>query len=109
VSQYDVGRDGRLSPKSPAKVATGTGGGAVGIAVPPALVPTASKQCKHGGWKRFGFKKRVRCIPFVKRNARHSCLAARRVIGRRAFRVSYGKGKHHRRSMRRCVRQEIRR
>jgi hypothetical protein len=25
-----------------------------------------------------------------------------------AFRVNYGKGKHHRRSMRRCVRQEIR-
>ncbi|MEK6327426.1 MAG: YncE family protein [Actinomycetota bacterium] len=108
VSQYDVGPGGKLSPKSPAKVATGTGGGAVGVAVSPGRVPTTKKQCKRGGWKQWGFKKRGRCIPFVKRNARHSCLAARKVIGRHAFRQKYSKGKHHRLAMRRCFRQEIR-
>ena len=109
VSQYDVGESGRLSPKSPAEVATGTtGGGAAGVAAPPALVPTAKKQCKHGGWKQWSFKKQGRCIPFVKRHARHSCRAARKVIGHHAFRKEYGKGKHHRRAMRRCIKEEIR-
>jgi len=108
VSQYDVGEAGKLSPKSPAEVATGTGGGAVGVAVSPALVPTTNKQCEHGGWKEWGFRAQGRCIPFVKRNARHSCRGARKVIGRHAFRKEYGKGKHHRRAWHRCVKQTVR-
>jgi hypothetical protein len=158
VSQYDVGPDGALSPKSPAKVAAGVraksvtvspdgesvyvinkyegtvsqydvgAGGALSpgtktsvvtpdelaelnwpedMAVSPALGPTARKQCQFGGWERFGFKRSVGCIRFVKRDARHSCRAARKVIGLHAFREKYGKGKHHRRAMRRCVKQEI--
>jgi DNA-binding beta-propeller fold protein YncE len=106
VSQFDVGPGGELSPKSPAKVATGTGGGAVGVAVTPGLVPTAKQQCKHGGWKRWGFRRQRRCVPFVKRQARQSCHAARKVVGRRAFRREYG-NKQHRRAMRRCIKEEI--
>lgn len=107
VSQYDVGESGKLSPKTPATVASGPyGGGAVGVAVTPGLVPTAKKQCKDGGWRKWGFKKRGRCIPFVKREARRSCRAARKVIGRHAFREEYG-NKHHRRAQRRCIKEEI--
>jgi hypothetical protein len=62
VSQYDVGPGGGLSPKSPATVAAGNG--PFGVAVSPA-VPTTKQQCKHGGWRQFGFKNQGRCIRFV--------------------------------------------
>jgi hypothetical protein len=34
-------------------------------------VPTTEAQCKHGGWKQFGFKSQGRCIRFVKRGSRN--------------------------------------
>jgi DNA-binding beta-propeller fold protein YncE len=108
VSQYDVGESGKLSPKNPAEVDSGTGGGAVGVAVSPGLVPTTKKQCKDGGWRQWGFREPGRCIPFVSRNARHSCFVARKVIGRHAFHKEYGKGKHHRRAWRRCIKRTVR-
>jgi hypothetical protein len=43
----------------------------------------------------------------VKRQARQYCRGERDVIGREAFREKYGRGKHHRRAMRRCVKQTI--
>ena len=61
IAQYDVGAGGRLSPKSPASV-TGNFGGAV--AVTP--VPTSKAQCRHGDWRRFGFKNQGQCIRSVK-------------------------------------------
>jgi hypothetical protein len=39
----------------------------VGVTVSPlARVPTSKEQCKHGGWKQFGFKNQGECIRFVK-------------------------------------------
>ena len=62
VSQYHVGPGGKLSPKSPPKVAAGDSPEWVAVSPPP----TTRHQCKHGGWKRFGFRNRARCIRFVK-------------------------------------------
>jgi 6-phosphogluconolactonase (cycloisomerase 2 family) len=107
VSQYDVGSGGELSPKRPATIAAGFH--PTGIAVSQSTrVPTTKEQCKHGGWREFGFKSKRKCIRFLKRQARQSCRAERDSIGRQAFREKYGKGKHHRRAMRRCVKQAIR-
>jgi DNA-binding beta-propeller fold protein YncE len=64
VSQYDVGQGGALSLKSPATVTAGLGARAV--AVSPPGRPTSKKQCRHGGWRQFGFKSQGRCIRFVK-------------------------------------------
>jgi DNA-binding beta-propeller fold protein YncE len=64
VSQYDVGQGGALSLKSPATVTAGLGARAV--AVSPPGRPTSKKQCRHGGWRQFGFKNQGRCIRFVK-------------------------------------------
>jgi hypothetical protein len=61
LSQFDVGPDGKLSAKTPATVPAGAG--PAGIAV--ASVPTSKEQCKHGGWKQFGFKNQGQCIRFV--------------------------------------------
>jgi DNA-binding beta-propeller fold protein YncE len=71
VSQYDVGPGGELQPKSPPTVATGFN--PRGVAVSPATtrVPSTKRQCKHGGWKQFGFKNQGRCIRFVKRGSRN--------------------------------------
>jgi hypothetical protein len=64
VFQYDVGAGGALAPKSPATVATGAS--PEGIAVSPAAqVPASKDQCKHGGWRQFGFKSQGRCVAFV--------------------------------------------
>jgi 6-phosphogluconolactonase len=69
VSQYDVGPGGQLSAKSPPTVVAGFA--PVGVAVSPvARVPTIIGQCKHGGWKQFGFKSQGRCIRFVKRGSK---------------------------------------
>jgi hypothetical protein len=41
---------------------------AIGAALPairPPRVPTGKDQCKHGGWRRFGFKNQGQCIAFV--------------------------------------------
>ena len=66
VSQYDVGASGELSAKNPATVAVAS---PAAVAVSPlAPVPTAKNQCKHGGWKQFGFKNRGRCVAFVNHN-----------------------------------------
>jgi hypothetical protein len=70
-------------------------------------VPTTKKQCKHGGWREFGFDSKRQCIRFVKRTARRACHAERKEIGRRDFREKYGRGKHHRHPMRRCIRRAI--
>jgi DNA-binding beta-propeller fold protein YncE len=65
VSQYDVSAGGNLSPKNPATVAAGRGPTAVAVS-PLARVPTTKEQCKHGGWRQFGFKNQGQCIRFVK-------------------------------------------
>jgi hypothetical protein len=37
------------------------------VAVSPvAGVPTSKQQCKHGGWRQFGFKNQGQCIRSVK-------------------------------------------
>jgi DNA-binding beta-propeller fold protein YncE len=64
VSQYDVGPGGTLSPKSPVTVAAGDGPS--GVAVSPSPNPTGKAECKHGGWRRFGFGNQGRCIRSVK-------------------------------------------
>jgi hypothetical protein len=106
ISQYDVGTNGELSAKNPAKVAAGPSPSRIAVS-PLARVPTTKQQCKHGGWKRFGFKNQGQCIRFVKHQARQDCRGERNAIGRHASREKYGKGKHHRRAMRRCVKQAI--
>jgi DNA-binding beta-propeller fold protein YncE len=68
VSQYDVGADGALAPKSTALVTAGSF--PVGVAVSPVLTrpfPTAFRDCKRGGWRDFGFKNQGQCIVFVLR------------------------------------------
>jgi len=70
VSQYDVGAGGKLSPKSPAELETGIQPYDVAVS-PAAPVPASKSQCKHGGWKQFGFKSQGRCIAFVHRGPRH--------------------------------------
>jgi len=112
ISQYDVGAGGALSPGTKTSVVTpdelAAGDWPEDMAVSPALGPTAKKQCKRGGWDRFGFKRSGGCIRSVKRDALHSCRKARDLIGRRHFRHRYGNPKrHHRRAMRRCVQSEI--
>jgi DNA-binding beta-propeller fold protein YncE len=66
VSQYRADRHGKLQPLTPSKVAAGQS--PEWIAVSP--VPTAKRQCTHGGWRRFGFKSERRCIHCVEREAR---------------------------------------
>jgi streptogramin lyase len=39
------------------------GRGTSGIAV--VAVPTSTRNCRHGGWRRFGFKNQGQCIKFV--------------------------------------------
>jgi DNA-binding beta-propeller fold protein YncE len=64
VSQYAAATGGALSPRSPAAVPAGHN--PIEIAVTPAArVPTGKEQCKHGGWRRFGFKNQGQCIAFV--------------------------------------------
>jgi DNA-binding beta-propeller fold protein YncE len=66
VSQYDVGAGGVLIPKDPPTVDAGFAPAA--LAVSPAVaqpVPTSIDQCKHGGWRRFGFKNQGQCVAFV--------------------------------------------
>ena len=70
VVQYDVGAGGKLSPKSPAELETGVEPYDVAVS-PAAPVPASKSQCKHGGWKQFGFKSQGRCIAFVHRGPRH--------------------------------------
>jgi DNA-binding beta-propeller fold protein YncE len=65
ISQYDIGAGGALTPKSPATVAAGNGPRGVALS-PPRRVPTTKEQCRHGGWKQFGFKNQGQCIRFVK-------------------------------------------
>jgi len=65
VLQYAVGAGGRLSLNNPATVPAGSS--PAGIAVTPlARKPTTKEQCKHGGWKQFGFKNQGRCIRSLK-------------------------------------------
>jgi 6-phosphogluconolactonase (cycloisomerase 2 family) len=65
VRQYAIDpTTGALSPKSPATVATE--GGSTGIAIAsPGGLPTSKEQCKHGGWRLFGFKNEGQCVSFV--------------------------------------------
>jgi DNA-binding beta-propeller fold protein YncE len=68
VSQYDVDpASGALTPKSPATIASGTQPVQIAVTTPP-RVPTSKAQCKHGGWRRFGFKNQGQCIAFVNRH-----------------------------------------
>ena len=34
---------------------------------PPARTPTSKQQCRHGGWRDFGFHNQGQCIAFVER------------------------------------------
>jgi hypothetical protein len=64
VSQYDVRAGGALMPMSPATVAAGDL--PTGVAVTPLpRVPTSADQCRHGGWRDFGFESRLHCFTFV--------------------------------------------
>jgi DNA-binding beta-propeller fold protein YncE len=64
VSQFDVAAGGRLVAKSPATVDTGAD--PTGIAVSPITSKPAIKtQCRHGGWRQFGFRNQGQCIRFV--------------------------------------------
>ena len=66
VLQYDIDpQTGALSPKTPATVPAGGGDTGIAIASLPS-VPTNKAQCKHGGWKQFGFKSLGQCIRFIK-------------------------------------------
>ena len=105
VSQYEVGTGGELSLHSPATTAAGRS--PTGVAVSPAARPTTKENCRHGGWREFGFTSKRQCIRFVKRHAREDCRAERDASGREAFREKHGRGKHHRRAMRRCVKQTV--
>jgi 6-phosphogluconolactonase (cycloisomerase 2 family) len=68
VSQYDIDpASGALTPKSPATIASGTQPVQIAVTTPP-RVPTSKAQCKHGGWRRFGFKNQGQCIAFVNRH-----------------------------------------
>jgi hypothetical protein len=64
VSQYDVGADGTLSPKSPATVAAGESPSGI-VASPARPLPTSIKDCLNGGWRNFGFRNVGKCIKFV--------------------------------------------
>jgi len=68
ISQYDINpASGALTPKSPATIASGTQPVQIAVTTPP-RVPTSKAQCKHGGWRRFGFKNQGQCIAFVNRH-----------------------------------------
>jgi hypothetical protein len=71
-------------------------------------LPTATRQCKNGGWRSFGvFKNQGQCIRSVRHQARQKCIVERAAIGRPAFRSNYGKGPHKRHAMRGCIKQGI--
>lgn len=65
VAQYNVGAGGGLSAKSPPMVAAGDSPSGIAVSPLPRVL-TTKQQCKHGGWKRFGFKNQGNCIRFVK-------------------------------------------
>jgi virginiamycin B lyase len=48
----------------PAPGATGPGVVVTDVA-PVSNAPTSKEQCKHGGWRRFGFRNQGQCIAFV--------------------------------------------
>jgi hypothetical protein len=71
-------------------------------------LPTATRQCKHGGWRSFGvFKNQGDCVSFVRHQARQECIYIRAAHGRPAFRAQYGHGIHKRHAMRRCIRERM--
>jgi virginiamycin B lyase len=56
-----------LGPAYPAVA----GGDGPGIAIVDAkAVPTTKAECRHGGWRRFGFRNQGRCIAYVIRHSR---------------------------------------
>jgi DNA-binding beta-propeller fold protein YncE len=69
LSQYDVGAGGALHVKSLPAVTTGVGPHHIALS-PERRVPASKQQCKHGGWKQFGFKNQGQCIRFVKHELR---------------------------------------
>jgi hypothetical protein len=71
ISQYDVGADGGLVPKSPPAVVAGDGPFQIAVSPLP-RVPTAKEQCKNGGWRQFGFKNEGLCVAFVNRGPKPS-------------------------------------
>ncbi len=77
------------------------------FSAPKPVAPTTKEQCRHGGWREFGFESKRECIRLVKDNARQSCRAERDAIGREAFREKYGRCEHHGRAIHNCVKQAI--
>ncbi len=66
IHQYDIDpASGRLSPKTPATVATDLD--PRGIAAGPLpRTPTSKQQCRRGGWRNFPqFKNQGQCVAFV--------------------------------------------
>jgi hypothetical protein len=66
VRQYDIDPpSGRLSPKTPASIATDSVPRHLAVGPLP-RVPTNKEQCKHGGWHNFPkFKNQGQCVAFV--------------------------------------------
>jgi hypothetical protein len=77
------------------------------VSAPEPVPPTTKEQCKHGGWRDFGFESKRKCIRVVKRQARQSCRAERATSGRGAFREKYGRHKHHGRALHNCIKQTV--
>ena len=67
------------------------------------LRPTTAAQCRHDGWRAFGFESEGRCVSFVVQSALNGCLAERATIGPASFRAKYGIGPVRRLALLRCV------
>jgi hypothetical protein len=57
--------------------------------------PTTKEQCRHGGWRSYGFPNQGACIAYVVRKARQACVFELVAHGRPAFRAKYGIGPRH--------------
>jgi streptogramin lyase len=47
------------------------------IAPPASPAPTSKNQCKHGGWRQFGFSNQGQCVAFVQRGPSRKALGQR--------------------------------
>jgi hypothetical protein len=91
---------------APGEVSAPTGSGDITITDAQPL-PTATHQCKNGGWAQFGFDNRRQCIRSVRQQARQECIFIRAAVGRPAFRAQYGSGIHKRHAMHGCIRARM--
>jgi hypothetical protein len=47
------------------------------VSPPQPVLPTTKDQCKHGGWRQFGFKNQGQCIRFVKHGPKKQAAGLR--------------------------------